>query len=171
MVIHHLICDGWTSNLIANKVAEYVKHYGFEDVVVEPLPSYVNFIQDECKYRQGRRFERDSTYWDEFATQFGETSFVKPKMPGSDDVRSERYTHHLSKEETKIMIKANPNQVDMLKVETPSLSAGLGLEAKIVVIPDDSIIEGGCIVTTTNGIVDATIDTQISIISEALKEV
>ena len=77
----------------------------------------------------------------------------------------------LSKEETKIMIKANPNQVDMLKVETPSLSAGLGLEAKIVVIPDDSIIEGGCIVTTTNGIVDATIDTQISIISEALKEV
>ena len=77
----------------------------------------------------------------------------------------------LSKEETKIMIKANPNQVDMLKVETPSLSAGLGLEAKIVVIPDVSIIEGGCIVTTTNGIVDATIDTQISIISEALKEV
>lgn len=100
MVIHHLICDGWTSNLIANKVAEYVKQYGCDDIVVEPLPSYINFIQDECKYYQGRRFERDSAYWDEFATQFEETSFVKPKMLESDDVRAERYIHHLSKEET-----------------------------------------------------------------------
>ena len=77
----------------------------------------------------------------------------------------------LSKDETKIMIKANPNQVDMLKVEVPQTAMGLGLEAKIVVIADASIVEGGCIITTTNGVVDATIDTQIAIISEALKEV
>ena len=100
MVIHHLICDGWTSNLIANKVAEYVQQFGCENAVIETLPSYINFIQDEQKYRQGRRFERDSTYWDDFATQFGEPSFVKPKMPGSDDVRSARYIHHLTQEET-----------------------------------------------------------------------
>lgn len=100
MVIHHLICDGWTSNLIANKVAEYVQQFGYEKAIIETLPSYINFIQDEQKYRQGRRFERDSAYWDDFATQFGEPSFVKPKMPGSDDVRSARYIHHLTQEET-----------------------------------------------------------------------
>ena len=77
----------------------------------------------------------------------------------------------LSKDETKIMIKANPNQVDLLKTEVPETAARLGLEAKIVVISDDSVVEGGCIITTTNGVVDATIDTQISIISEALKEI
>ena len=77
----------------------------------------------------------------------------------------------LSKDESKIMIKANPGQVDMLREEIPHAAIGLGLESKIVVISDESIIEGGCVITTTNGVVDATIDTQIAIISEALKEV
>lgn len=77
----------------------------------------------------------------------------------------------LSKDETKIMIKANPNQIDMLREEVPQVVTGLGLESKVIIIADDSIIEGGCVVTTTNGVVDATIDTQIAIISEALKEV
>ena len=86
-----------------------------------------------------------------------------------DSVKSVLNT--LSKDETKIMIKANPSQVDILREEVPQAAIGLGLESKIVVIADESIIEGGCVITTTNGVVDATIDTQIAIISEALKEV
>ncbi len=77
----------------------------------------------------------------------------------------------LSKEETKITIRTNPAQVSMLKGEVPEMAEQLGLEAKIMVIPDESVLEGGCVVTTTNGVVDATIDTQLAIISEALKEV
>lgn len=77
----------------------------------------------------------------------------------------------LSKEETKITLHANPAQVSMLKSEVPQMAEQLGLEAKIMVIPDDSVMEGGCVVTTTNGVVDATIDTQLAIISEALKEI
>lgn len=77
----------------------------------------------------------------------------------------------LSKEEVKIMIKTNPSQVNMLKGEVPEMAAQLGLDAKIVIIPDESVMEGGCVVTTTNGVVDATIETQLAIISEALKEV
>ena len=45
------------------------------------------------------------------------------------------------------------------------------VEAKITVIADESVMEGGCIVTTTNGVVDATIETQLAIISEALREI
>ena len=77
----------------------------------------------------------------------------------------------LSKEETKILIRTNPSQVGMLKNEVPEMATQIGLDAKIVIIPDESVMEGGCVVTTTNGVVDATIETQLTIISEALREI
>ena len=77
----------------------------------------------------------------------------------------------LSKEETKIMLKVNPAQVALLQQKVPEEVALAGLEAKVVVIPDENIMEGGCLVTTTNGVIDATIETQTEIISEALKEI
>ncbi len=77
----------------------------------------------------------------------------------------------LSKEETKITLRVNPMQVSMLKTEIPELLNTVGLEAKILIVPDETIMEGGCMVTTTNGVIDATIETQLSVISEALKEI
>ena len=47
----------------------------------------------------------------------------------------------------------------------------VGLDAKVLIVPDESIMEGGCMVTTTNGVIDATIETQLAVISEALKEI
>ncbi|MBP3847315.1 flagellar assembly protein FliH [bacterium] len=76
----------------------------------------------------------------------------------------------LSKEETKLILKVNPTQAEMLKQQVPDFVSTAGLEAKVVVIPDESIMEGGCILTTTNGVIDATIESQIEVISEALKE-
>lgn len=78
--------------------------------------------------------------------------------------------HDLSKEESKIMLKVNPSQVDLLQEQVPQQVALAGLEAKVVVIPDENITEGGCLVTTTNGVIDATIEVQIDIICRALKE-
>ena len=69
------------------------------------------------------------------------------------------------------MLKANPAQVALLQQKVPEEVALAGLEAKVVVIPDENIMEGGCLVTTTNGVIDATIETQTGIISEALKEI
>ena len=77
----------------------------------------------------------------------------------------------LSKEETKIMLRVNPEQVDLLRSNVPEMAKQFGLEAKIMVISDETVMEGGCIVTTTNGVVDATIETQLAIISEALREI
>lgn len=75
----------------------------------------------------------------------------------------------LSKEESKITLKVNPLQVSLLKMEIPSLISDMGLDAKVMIVPDDTIMEGGCVVTTVNGVIDATIETQLSVISEALK--
>ncbi len=77
----------------------------------------------------------------------------------------------LSKEETKITLRVNPAQVSLLKSEIPSVMCNVGLNAKVLIVPDDAIMEGGCMVTTTNGVIDATIETQLAIISEALKEI
>ena len=77
----------------------------------------------------------------------------------------------LSIEETKIILKVNPVQVAMLKQEIPEAMSTAGLEAKVIIIPDETVMEGGCMITTTNGVIDATSETQLAIISEVLKEV
>ena len=55
------------------------------------------------------------------------------------------------------------------KMEVPSLISDNGLEAKVLIVPDENIMEGGCVVETANGVVDAAIETQLAVISEALK--
>lgn len=75
----------------------------------------------------------------------------------------------LSKEEPRITVKLNPLQVDLVKTELPEYVSSMGIEAKINVVADESISEGGCIINTNNGIVDASLDTQLEIIKEALK--
>lgn len=75
----------------------------------------------------------------------------------------------LSKEESRISIKVNPTQVSLVKESIPEILSTTGLEMKISVIGDDSVQSGSCIVNTNNGIVDATIDTQLDIIKEAFK--
>ena len=75
----------------------------------------------------------------------------------------------ISKEEPRINIRVNPSQIGIAKENIPQITESIGLESKTNVIPDDTIETGGCIIQTSNGIVDATIDTQLEIIKEAFK--
>lgn len=75
----------------------------------------------------------------------------------------------LSKEENKITLRVNPVQVSLVKTEIPEVLNNAGLDARVMVVPDEAVMEGGCMVTTTNGVIDATIETQLSVICEALK--
>jgi flagellar assembly protein FliH len=77
----------------------------------------------------------------------------------------------LSKEESKITLRVAPSQVAITKQKVPDVASSLGLEVKISVIPDESVMEGGCVLTTTNGVIDATIESQLEIISEVLKDI
>jgi len=76
----------------------------------------------------------------------------------------------LSKEETKVMLKINPADVSTVKEQIPTMLETAGLDVKIMVVPDPSIMQGGGIIQTTNGIIDVTIDTQVDIITKALRE-
>lgn len=75
----------------------------------------------------------------------------------------------VSKDETRITVRVNPIQVELVKSELPEYISSMGIEAKINVIADNDISEGGCILNTNNGIVDGTLETQMEIVKEALK--
>jgi len=75
----------------------------------------------------------------------------------------------ISKDESKITIKVNPAQVALTKSKIPEVLETAGLETKVSVYADENIDAGSCIVSTSNGVVDATINTQLEIIKEAFK--
>lgn len=77
----------------------------------------------------------------------------------------------LSKDENKIALRVNPVQVDVVKQQVPEILTIAGLDARVSVLADEDVSEGGCLVTTSNGVVDATVETQLSVICEALKGV
>ncbi len=75
----------------------------------------------------------------------------------------------LAKNEPKINIRVKPQAVQFIKDTLPNITYQYGIEAKINIIADPSIEEGGCVFQTNNGIVDASIDTQMEIIKKALE--
>ncbi len=75
----------------------------------------------------------------------------------------------LAKNEPKITIRVRPKAVQFIKDTLPNITYQYGIEAKINIIADPSIEEGGCVLQTNNGIVDASIDTQVEIIKKALE--
>lgn len=75
----------------------------------------------------------------------------------------------ISRDETKVIIRVNPSQVTLTKENIPEIISSIGLDIKTNVIGDDTISTGGCIIQTNNGIVDATVETQLEIIKEAFK--
>ena len=76
----------------------------------------------------------------------------------------------LSKEETKVTLRVNPAEVNQTKQAVPDLINTAGIDTKVVVLADETVTEGGCQVTTTNGIVDATLETRIEVVKKALRE-
>ena len=74
----------------------------------------------------------------------------------------------VSKSEPKINIRVKPQAVQFIKDTLPNITYQYGIEANINIVADPSIEEGGCVLQTNNGIVDASIDTQLEIIKKAL---
>jgi flagellar assembly protein FliH len=75
----------------------------------------------------------------------------------------------VSKSEQKITIRVKPQAVQFIKDTIPNITYQYGIDTKINIVSDPSIEDGGCILQTNNGIVDASVNTQIEIIKQALK--
>ncbi|HSA07092.1 MAG TPA: FliH/SctL family protein [Candidatus Gastranaerophilales bacterium] len=74
----------------------------------------------------------------------------------------------ISKDETEIRIKTNPNDAELVRENLPELFP-YNQSTKIMVIPDESVDWGSCIVETKNGIVDAKFSTQLQVLQKALE--
>ena len=74
----------------------------------------------------------------------------------------------VAKNEPKINIRVKPQAMQFIKDTLPNITYQYGIESKINIISDPSIEDGGCVFQTSNGIVDASIDTQLEIIKKAL---
>lgn len=75
----------------------------------------------------------------------------------------------VSKNEPKVVIKVRPQSVQFIKDTIPNITYQYGIDTKINIVADPSVEEGGCVLQTNNGIVDASIDTQLEIIKKALE--
>ena len=75
----------------------------------------------------------------------------------------------VSKTEPKVTIRVSPQSVQFIKDTIPNITYQYGIDSKVNIIADTSIEEGGCILQTNNGIVDASINTQIEIIKKSLE--
>ncbi|MBR6126443.1 hypothetical protein IKQ21_02040 [bacterium] len=75
----------------------------------------------------------------------------------------------ISKNEPKINIRVRPQSASFIKDSIQDITYQYGIDSKINIISDPSIEEGGCVFQTNNGIVDASIDTQLEIIKKSLE--
>lgn len=74
----------------------------------------------------------------------------------------------MSKDETEITVRTNPNDVEIVKTNLPEIYP-YNESTKINVQPDEEVDWGSCIVETKSGIVDARFSTQLQILQKALE--
>ncbi|MDD3013089.1 MAG: FliH/SctL family protein [Candidatus Gastranaerophilales bacterium] len=77
--------------------------------------------------------------------------------------------NEIGKDETNIIIKTNPTDTELVKENLPNIFPYGRSNAKIVVINDESVECGSCIVETNNGMIDARFSTQLKILRKALE--
>src|SRR5574344_549101 len=76
---------------------------------------------------------------------------------------------NIPKNEPKITLKVNSAQLQFVKDNLPQQLTLLGVESKLSILSDDNVSEGSCILQTNNGVVDASIESQLDIVQTALR--
>ncbi|MCR5261172.1 MAG: hypothetical protein K6C94_04975 [Candidatus Gastranaerophilales bacterium] len=71
----------------------------------------------------------------------------------------------------RITVRVKPQDVITVRENLPDFLSADSIEAQIKVVPDETIVSGGAIIVTENGIIDATIDTGLSILEQAFKNI
>ncbi|HWR40403.1 MAG TPA: FliH/SctL family protein [Patescibacteria group bacterium] len=75
------------------------------------------------------------------------------------------------KDQETVSIRVNPQDFDMVLMAKKELQVMIGREQALTLAADNTISPGGCVIDTSNGTVDARLDTQFEMIRKALTEV
>jgi flagellar assembly protein FliH len=76
----------------------------------------------------------------------------------------------MAEEDTIFKIFCHPEDVEILNLTDSYLTANKSNGSKIEILSDNSITKGGCILQTSAGIIDASIESQLQRIMESLEE-
>lgn len=95
---------------------------------------------------------------------------IKKEVELSDDVLKgvlAEVFDEVSSNEEKITIKVAPDEVEFARASMPEILKNSVIDAKIVIVADEAVEKGSCVVITSNGVIDANFSTQLSIIQNA----
>ncbi len=73
----------------------------------------------------------------------------------------------LNSDTEKITVKVNPDDCEFAAASLPEMLQEKGINAKLNVVPDETVEKGGCILIANNGVIDADIKTQLAILQNA----
>jgi amino acid adenylation domain-containing protein len=100
--IHHMICDGWSFELIYQRMAEFYRRS-----LEGQLPQYVNlfsyadYIAHERAHRESARHRRSETYWKRVLSDSGEQTDFYGKTPAKTTTRVRRVFWNVGAERTR----------------------------------------------------------------------
>ena len=64
----------------------------------------------------------------------------------------------------RIEVKVNPSDIEFANVSLPEVVKDKGLNVKTIILQDESVEKGSCIVLANNGVIDANIKTQLAVL-------
>jgi len=98
---------------------------------------------------------------------------VSRKLTKAPETAMKLYEKALSrrKEQGVIVLCVSPSQFGYVQAAKEELVVALDAQAELQIVPDSSIKEGGCIVRSAFGSIDARVDTQLEAIREQLLRV
>jgi amino acid adenylation domain-containing protein len=100
--VHHLICDGWSFELIYRLMAEF-----YQRSLQGQLPRYVNlfpyadYIAHERTHRESTRHRRSEAYWEQVLSESGEQIDFYGKTSAKTTTRLQRVSWDLGVERTR----------------------------------------------------------------------
>jgi len=96
---------------------------------------------------------------------------IKKEVQTSKDVFLNVVTEvlgELSASDTRVILKVSPQDVEYARENISQILSDAQIECKILIAPDENVEEGGCVIQTNNGIIDANIKSQLEIVRMAL---
>ena len=99
--VHHMICDGWSFELIYHRMAEFYSR-SLQGQLPEyvSLFSYADYVAHERSHRESARHRRAEAYWKQFFVAGGEQIHFYGKTPAKATTRVRRVSWELGAERT-----------------------------------------------------------------------
>lgn len=97
--LHHIIADGWSVNIMTEKLCDiYMSLLKVEEVNQEIEHSYLECIEQECKYLDSDRFIKNKSFWQE------KFSILPDFLVKSvDNIAGKRKSYTVDEDKTKVI--------------------------------------------------------------------